>query len=118
MSFKWKRLYDVGEHLRKYSKKEEYQRSAVGRYYYACYLIARDIYNSRLKRPDGESISHYVLINFFQDSDNKLERDIGSNLENLRVLRNNADYDNDFDKESVKNSKEYSNEFFDLIKRL
>ena len=94
--------------LRKYSNKEEYQRSAVGRYYYACYLVARDIYNIRLKRPNGESISHYALIDFFEKSKSKKERELGKILRELKNFRNNADYDVNFNVDNASISKEHS----------
>ena len=118
MAFKWKKLYDVGEHLRKYSNNEEYQRSAVGRYYYACYLIARDYYENKTRDKLKKIKSHKKLINFFKYSHDEIERNIGFNLDNLRILRNKADYDQVFDAESVIDSKDYSNEILNLFKRL
>ena len=79
-----------------FSNNEEYQRTAVGRYYYPCYLIARDIYNKRKRRKLYSRISHEDLMDHFSDSKYKEDRDVGFRLKELRTIRNNADYDNIF----------------------
>ena len=76
-----------------FSKNEEYQRTAVGRYYYPCYLIARDIYNNIKGRKAYSEITHEDLINHFVDSKSKIDQNIGLRLKELRRIRNNADYD-------------------------
>ena len=40
--FDWRRFYDVGFCIKNISKKEEFQRSAVGRYYYAAFGTVKD----------------------------------------------------------------------------
>ena len=44
MKFNGKKFLEVGYHLENFSKVEEYQRFAIGRYYYAAFLMARDFY--------------------------------------------------------------------------
>ena len=84
MTFSGEKFFSVGKHLGKYSKDEEYQRSAVGRFYYACYLVAREIYNKENNREMGSSISHYKLKEYFKGLEGTKE--IGEKLE---ILRNN-----------------------------
>lgn len=91
--FKWIKFWHVGEHLRMFSNNEEYQRTAVGRYYYPCYLIARDIYNNTKGRKSYSKISHKSLIRHFTNSESEEDQNIGLRLKELRKIRNNADYD-------------------------
>jgi len=51
MTFSGEKFYSVGDHLEEHSYDEEYQRSAVGRFYYACYWKCRIILK---KRPIGD----------------------------------------------------------------
>ena len=118
MGFNWERFIDVAEHLRKFSKREEYQRTAVGRYYYACFLEARDYYKLKTKKNLGRFSAHKRLIKYFQNSDNTIEKDIGEKLEELQKMRNNADYDEYFNNRYKKESKELYKEIFDYFKLL
>lgn len=87
-----------------FSKNEEYQRTAVGRYYYPCYLIARDIYNNTKGRKTGSKISHKKLIKHFEGLDGG-DAKIGDELRILRDIRNEADYDEVFDVGKVSDCK-------------
>ena len=104
--------------MKEFSKKEEYQRSAVGRYYYACYLIARDIYNKKKNRKPGEKIPHTFLIDHFKNSSNKTEKNIGESLDELFDYRKKADYDLKFDLKKVKTAKKLSEELLESFKML
>jgi len=44
MSFNWRKFYTVGLFLLDYSDEEEYQRSGIGRLYYACFGELRAYY--------------------------------------------------------------------------
>ena len=118
MGFDWEKFLDVAEHLRNYSQEEEYQRTAVGRYYYACYLVARDIYYNLTGVREGTFISHKKLINFFEHSRNNTEKTIGRNLRYLRDNRNAADYNKDFDFIFLSDSKVRSRRIFNLFDKL
>lgn len=96
MRFDWEKFWNVGEHLMNYREEEEYQRSAVGRYYYACYLKARELYNKKNNFWIGKSIGHQKLIDEFKGSNNETERKIGQYLAELKKFRTNADYYVDF----------------------
>ncbi|MBR5504294.1 MAG: hypothetical protein IKV87_07630 [Methanobrevibacter sp.] len=118
MGFNWERFIDVAEHLRKFSKREEYQRTAVGRYYYACFLEARDYYKLKTKKNLGRFSAHTRLFEYFQDSDNSIEKNIGEKLEELHNMRKNADYDAEFNKKHKLNSKKVAKEILDNLKIL
>lgn len=118
MDFDWERFMDVAEHLRNYSNREEYQRTAVGRYYYACFLKAREIYYDFTGTAKGTKISHNDLIRKYQGSKNKYAKLIGNNLEVLFKNRKNADYDKEFDFNGLAKNKELSNDVFNLFKKL
>ncbi len=115
MGFNWEKFLDVAEHLRKYSDKEEFQRSAVGRYYYACYLEARDIYNELIGVPKGTKIEHWRLIKELRKSRNNSLKEIGNQLKKLFEYRKNADYDENFIHQNLEKSKMRSKEIYKLF---
>ena len=101
-----------------FSKNEEYQRTAVGRYYQTCFLLARDIYKKRNKKPlKGPSV-HQDLIDEFKKSKSKKDRKIGEKLTELRDLRNNADYDVEFNMKNVNSTKFKSKELLNILERI
>ena len=51
MAFNWDKFSDVGLCLKKISQKEEYQRSATGRFYYAAFGLVKEYYEEKYKRP-------------------------------------------------------------------
>lgn len=118
MKFKWSDLWNVGEHLRKYSKKEEFQRSAVERYYYACFLTARDYYEAENKKPLVKFDSHNTLIKFFITSYEKDHNEIGRKLIILRKYRNKADYEENFQNIIVNKSQEESKKLIKILEGL
>ena len=50
ISFDWRRFYDVGFCMKNISKKEEFQRSAVGRYYYAAFGTVKNYYEKNYEK--------------------------------------------------------------------
>ena len=118
MDFDWERFIDVAEHLRNYSNREEYQRTAVGRYYYTCFLIARDIYYDMAKVPEGTFVSHESVITFFEKSKKDIEKDLGTKLRNLRRRRNNADYDKEFRFADLNDIKKRYKDIITLLDKL
>lgn len=61
--FDWKELYEVGNHLKDYSKKEAYQRSAIGRYYYSSFGPVKEYYEKSFRRILSSENAHTKLIN-------------------------------------------------------
>lgn len=117
MGFDWDKLWNVGEHLRNFSDEEEYQRSAVGRYYYSCYLLAREAYNKKNNMLIGKSISHKKLIDKLKESDDETEKEIGESLERLKKFRVNADYKINFNV-NLDEAKELSKNLMNLLRKI
>ena len=117
MGFNWEKFWNVGGHLKDFSEEEEYQRSAVGRYYYACYLKAREAYNRKNNFRIGRRISHQGLIKKFKESNNETEKKIGKYLEELLRFGKNADYDLDFNTD-VNSAKRKSKNLLECLKRI
>ena len=117
MGFDWEKFWNVVEHLMNYREEEEYQRSAVGRYYYSCYLKAREVYNKKNNFRIDKSISHQQLINKFIESNNETEKKIGKYLEELLMFGKNADYDLDFNTD-VNSAKRKSKNLLECLKRI
>lgn len=119
MNFDGKKFLKVGYHLENYSKEEEYQRSAIGRYYYASFLIARNFYERSLNKKLPRFEAHKKLINYFKFSKIEDKKEIGKKLEILRTSRNDADYINiDINEEDVENSRITSEEIISSIENL
>ena len=94
--FKWEKLYDVGICLKNISEKEEYQRSAVGRYYYAAFGLVKIYYEETHHKTVPSNDGHSFLIENLKKSNFEKEVELGNNLEKLREYRNHADYRNRF----------------------
>jgi uncharacterized protein (UPF0332 family) len=96
MSFDWSKYLVVAEHLYNNANKEEaFLRSAISRAYYAAFVSARNL----LRDKDGLEIPkadvHNFVITKFLTSRNPMRQKIGSNLFDLRKIRNLADYRDD-----------------------
>ncbi len=118
MSFNPRMYWYVGKHLENFSKKEEYKRSAVNRYYYSSFINARDFYEERTSEQLPKVDSHQTLISFFQDSKNIIETCIGDELDLLKFYRTSADYMDDFQDYYVEISNSLSNHIIYLLDKL
>ena len=107
-----------GEHLENYSKEEAYQRTAAGRFYYACHIKCRNYFESKTNGRLGKNSPHKKLIDYFKDSKNDVESQIGRNLEDLKRIRIKADYKPGFKTNSVSDSKSKAIKIFNLFKDL
>ena len=90
--FNFKRFYDVANHLKKYSKKEEYQRSSISRYYYSVFHPVKDYYEESFRRILPSENAHSVLISELEKSPFEEEQELGNYMRDLRIFRNHADY--------------------------
>ena len=94
--FDWGSFYDVGVCLKNISNRQEYQRSAVGRFYYAAFGLVKNYYEKTHHKKVPSNNGHSFLIGNLKKSNFKEEVDLGINLEKLREYRNQADYRNNF----------------------
>ena len=118
-SFDFKKLYDVGEHLKDYSKEEEYQRSSISRYYYSAYHPTKDYYEKYFRKTLSSKDSHSALIKALENSPFHEENILGEKLRTLRNNRNHAEYRRKrIKKNKTKESKIKTDEIFKLIKFL
>ena len=62
MTFDWSKFYDVGKCMKNISEREEYQRSAVGRYYYAAFGLVKNYYENKYNKIVPSNDSHSFLI--------------------------------------------------------
>lgn len=115
MSFNWKKFYDVGLFLLDYSEEEEYQRSGIGRLYYACFGESRAYYKKAFLRDLPSKESHKTLIKSLENSIYEEEQELGEYLHRLRNSRNRADYKAKLKKYDVKNSKKNAKLILELL---
>lgn len=90
--FDWSTFLDLAERLAE-SSDEASLRSAISRGYYALFHRARRYAVRHQFQPPGPPIStHQALIAWFKQRPSDEEREIGDELDDLRKLRNDADY--------------------------
>ncbi|KZX11329.1 hypothetical protein MBORA_15740 [Methanobrevibacter oralis] len=105
MGFDWNKFYDVGIFLLDYSDKEEYQRSGIGRLYYACFGESRLYYEKAFLSVLPSKDSHSILIATLENSIYEEEQELGEYLHKLRNSRNRADYGVKLKRYDVNNSR-------------
>jgi len=91
MSFDWKEYLKLAEELAKGSK-ESYLRSSISRAYYSVFCISR---NKTIGKDYKRSDVHNKVIEILKNKEDKSLRKAGLNLDELRRIRNKADYDED-----------------------
>lgn len=98
MNFDWSEYLNLAQELAGQatspSSQEAKLRSAISRAYYAAFCEARNHLRDREKHsiPRGGQAHPYVR-NQFKKSPDKVRREVGENLNRLRIDRNKADYD-------------------------
>lgn len=118
MSFDWNKFCEVGIHLLDYSDEEQYQRSAIGRFYYCCFNLIRDYYESTHKKYVPDKDTHSTLIEWLEGSVYDEENELSDYLKKLRRYRNNADYDSKFYYNNVSKSEKTFKDIMDLLQKL
>lgn len=116
--FDWKKNKDVGNHLMKYSSKEEYQRSAVNRFYYSCFGPVKEYYEKAFRKTLPSKDAHQTLINSLKNSPFVEEVQLGKRLKNLRNQRNTADYNKKSQRFSIKESKRNVEKIHSILDKL
>lgn len=116
--FDWRKNNNVGIHLMNFSSNEEYQRSAINRFYYSCFGPAKKYYEQAFRRILPSDNAHSILIEELINSPFFEEQQLGFKLKHLRRLRNRADYNSKSQSFSVKSSQKVVNEIFLIIDRL
>lgn len=98
MSFDWLEYLDLARELARPttgpSSQEARLRSAISRAYYAAFCKARNHLRDREERsiPRGGQVHRYVR-NQFMKSPDRARKKVGENLNQLRIYRNKADYE-------------------------
>ena len=115
-SFDFEKLYKVGDNLKDFSKEEEYQRSAVTRYYYSIFHSVKKYYEKSFRKVLPSKNGHSILIESLEKSAFENERELGEKLRYLRNNRNHADYiARKVTKEKAKESKKIADEILALL---
>ena len=94
MAWHWSKYISVAEELHEKSNGSEAKlRSATSRAYYGAFMQVRN--EKGYKKEKGSEI-HQRIIKDLKESEDDNEITIGSLLSDLRVERNDADYDDDY----------------------
>lgn len=103
--FDFSKFSEVGDYL-SLMENEEYCRSAIGRYYYLLFGCVRRYLIEVMTEPEymGSNDIHRKVSDRLIKSRDKTESEIGTTLDNLRQLRNKADYGWSVDSEFFKNN--------------
>ena len=117
MAFNWDKFYDVGLCMQRISQKEEYQRSATGRFYYAAFGLVKEYYEEKYKKQVPSLDAHSFLINELEKSYGD-EKRLGENLRKMRKYRNFADYNKIFYLFNAKKSEKIYNNIVQLLENL
>ncbi|MGK7926998.1 MAG: HEPN domain-containing protein [Spirulina sp.] len=100
MSFNWLEYLQLAQQLSGNAKisasRESRLRSAISRAYYSVFIQARNYLRDREGLAIPLKNSHRYIIQTFKTHANIDYREIGNNLERLRIRRNQADYDDIF----------------------
>lgn len=101
MSFDWNEYFTLAQELSQAkggtrTAHEARVRSAISRSYYSVFCSARNYLIRKNVRPPKQEI-HMFVKDQYLNSPVTAKRQIGSNLDRLRIYRNKADYEDAFD---------------------
>lgn len=91
MSFVWSQFLDHAKSIQ--TQGEAQCRTAISRAYYAVYCTARDKLAESQIQLSKSADTHEQVRNYFNLSGDYDSKKIAAELDRLRVLRNNSDYD-------------------------
>jgi uncharacterized protein (UPF0332 family) len=98
VSFVWKHYLTLAEELAQNKNDEAKLRASLSRAYYAAFCNARNYMRDKDHRtiPDGES-EHAYLVRYFKgdvhnSKSNDTRKNIGKDLDNMRINRKKVDY--------------------------
>ena len=116
--FDWKKNSDVGINLMNFSKREEYQRSSVSRFYYACFGPLKEYYEESFRKILSTKDAHKTLILELISSPFIEEQLLGKKLKKLRFQRNMADYNEKSQDFEVEKSRRIVEDIFNILNEL
>ena len=90
----------------------------MGRFYYSCFWVAKNYYETTHHKDVLSQNAHNFLINYFNNSPFNEEQEIGRKLRKIRKYRNNSDYDDNFNKRNLNKSKHISQELLSMFSNL
>jgi uncharacterized protein (UPF0332 family) len=94
MAFDWGLYLNLAEELKEFRNDQAKLRTAISRAYYSAFIKARNQSTfSTLKGPE----THKKVMDFYKENQDPSAYTIGNNLDSLRKIRNNADYDSHFE---------------------
>ncbi len=98
MSFDWTEYLHLAQEMAgqatQPSTEEAQLRSAISRAYYALFCKARNhLRDVEQHRIPPDSLAHHYVQTQFRNSRSTVRREIGRNLNRLRTVRNEVDYD-------------------------
>lgn len=121
MTFDWLEYFQIAEKFLTQAEYEHnsqaYYRSSISRAYYSVFCILR---NTKKLNDSKKGNIHKYLIDLLKKSHNEDEIYIGTILDELRYLRNLADYDDkeNIDKKRAKGSIEKAKQILEILKSL
>jgi HEPN domain. len=96
MSFNWQLYLDLAyeliEHQKEKRLEEAYLRSAISRSYHGAFCTIRNLLREKGKQIPKKD-THKFVINYYKNSADLKERQIGLSLDRLRIARIDSDYE-------------------------
>ncbi len=121
MTFDWQHYNRLADHLCSLtddsSLREAELRTAMSRTYYSLFNTAKIKIEEKTNITVSRAEAHTQVINFLKRSPFKKVQEIGTNLGRMKHERENADYKDILDHESIDNFKETVAHYIELSKK-